>query len=90
MVQERVQLEHSSHIVRVGVEATCYMLTLQAMMYIEGNDRAYLELCHRNPEILERVLNEIVLSNSTPGNCRSMQVVKQPEHGKASTSKEQN
>ena len=23
MVQERVQLEHSSHIVKVGVEATC-------------------------------------------------------------------
>ena len=36
VVRWRVQSEHSSHIVKVSVEAT-YMLTLQALIYIEGN-----------------------------------------------------
>ena len=49
---------------------------------------AYLELCHSNPDILERVLNQILLSNSTAGKCEPMQVTKQPEHGRTSTTKE--
>ena len=35
--------------------------------------KGYLELCHRNLDILERVLNWIVLSNSTAAeNCAPM------------------
>ena len=53
------------------------------------NQQAHLELCHRNPDILERMLNRIALSNSTAGKCAPMQVIKQPEHGRTSTTKEQ-
>ena len=49
------------------------------------NQQAYLELCHRNPDILERVLNQIPLSNSTAWNCAPMQVVKQAEEQKWSS-----
>ena len=42
-------------------------------------------LCHKNPDTLERVLNHITLSNSTAGKCAPMQVVRQPKHGRAST-----
>ena len=38
---------------------------------------------------LERVLNQITLSNSTAGKCTPMQNMKQPEHGRTSTTKEQ-
>ena len=40
IVQGRAQLEQSSHIAKVGVMLTLegYMLTLQAMMCIEGNN----------------------------------------------------
>ena len=53
------------------------------------NRQAHLELCHRNSDILERVLNRIALSNSTAGKCAPMQVIKQPEHGRTSTTMEQ-
>ena len=53
------------------------------------NWQAHLELCHRNPDILERMLNRIALSNSTAGKCAPMQVIKQPEHGRTSTTEEQ-
>ena len=34
--------------------------------------RDHLELCHRNPDILERVLNWIALSNSTAEKCAAI------------------
>ena len=55
----------------------------------QPNRQNRLELCHRNPNILERMLNRIALSNSAVGKCASMQVTKQPEHGRTSTTKEQ-
>ena len=70
------------------------MLTLQALMNNEGNDRTggpiwnYATGKGRVKEILERVLNQIVLSNSTLGNFSPMQVIKQPEHGTTSTTEE--
>ena len=48
-----------------------------------------MELWHRNFDILERVLNRIALSNSTAGKCVPMEVIKQPEHGRTSTTEEQ-
>ena len=39
-----------------------------------------MELCHRNPNILEWVLNRILLSNSTARKCALMQVIKEAEH----------
>ena len=69
------------------------MLALQSLTNIEGNDqtweRGHLKLCHRNHDILERLLNRIVLSNSTAGKCALMQVMKQPEQGRTSTTEEQ-
>ena len=88
VVQRRVQLEHSSHIVKVGVEATCVHSILEMYWGKRPNRWAHLELCHRNHDILERVLNWIVLSNSTVGKCPLMQVIKQPEHGRTSIIKE--
>ena len=40
-------------------------------------------------DALEKVRNQIALSNSTAGKCTSMQAIKQPEHGRISTIKEQ-
>ena len=82
-------MEHSSHIVKTGQG---YMLTFEVLMYIEGNEqtsRPILELCHRSPDILERVLNLIALSNSTVRKCAPMQVMKQQEHGRTSRTKGQ-
>ena len=53
------------------------------------NQWAHLEQCHRNPDILERVLNQIALSNLTVGKCVPMQVIKEPEHRRTSTTEEQ-
>ena len=83
----RMQLEHSTHMVKVGVEATCQHF--QAMTYKQLNLQALFELCHRNPGILDRVLNQITLSNSTVGKCAITQVIKQAEHGRTSTTKEE-
>ena len=38
------------------------------------NWQAHLELCYRNPDILERVLNQITLSNSTWGSAHPCKV----------------
>ena len=43
------------------------------------NRRVHLELCRRNPGILEKVLNQITLSNSPSGKCAPMRVIKQQE-----------
>ena len=68
-----------------------YVLTLQALAYIKGKDRTSGPIWndHRNPDILEKVLNWITLSNSTAGKCTPMQVIKQAEHGRTSTTEEQ-
>ena len=67
------------------------MLTLQAWHTLKEMTEpgAHSELCHRNPDILERVLNWITLSNSTVGKCAPMQVIKQAEHGRTSITEEQ-
>ena len=52
------------------------------------NRQAHLELCHRNPDILEKVLHQITLSNSTAGKSTLRQVIKQPQHGRTSPTKE--
>ena len=89
VVQGRAQLEHSSHIVKVGVEATCFHFNPRRILSETTERRVYLELYHRNPGILERVLNWVTLANSTAEKCAPMQVMKQPEHGRTSTSEEQ-
>ena len=50
---------------------------------------AHLELCHSNPDILERVLNQFILSNSTARNWAPMQVIKLPEHLRTSATNDQ-
>ena len=69
VVQGRVQLEHSSHIGNTRLDAN----TSSPGVYLRKRlkQRANLELCHRNPDILAMVLNWIVLSNSTVGSLHS-------------------
>ena len=55
----------------------------------QPNWRAHMELCHRNPDILKRVLNWTTLSNSIAGKSAPMQVIKQPEYGRTSKTEEQ-
>ena len=59
------------------------MLILQALTYIEGKDQTNGPIWNyaTRTDTLDRVLNQIELSKSTTGECASMQVVKQPEHG---------
>ena len=66
------------------------MLRLHADIYWrkQPNRLAYLELSHRNPDVLERVLNQIVIQ-STAKKCTPMQVIKYLEHGRTSTTEEQ-
>ena len=71
------------------------MLTLQALMYIERHGRIGSTICNYAIGALSpskgphTMLNWIPLSISTVGKCAHMQVKKQPEHGEASTTKEQ-
>ena len=49
------------------------------MMYIERNDRTGGPIWNydiQEPDILERVLNQITLSNSTAGQCTPMEIIK--------------
>ena len=85
VVKERGQLDHSSHRVEVVVESSNPDLYWRKRQ----NQQAHLELCHRNPDILERVLDQIALSSSTAGKCAPTEVIKQQEHGRTSTSDEQ-
>ena len=80
----------SSHIVKANVGAT-YANTSSSHVHWRKwpNWQAHLEFCHKNPDILERVLNWIELSNSTMGKYTPMQVMKQPKHGRTSTTEEQ-
>ena len=71
--------------VKVGVEATSPGVYQRK----RPNWQAHLELCHRNPDILERVLNQIALSKLTLRKCAPVQVINRPEHGRTSTTKEQ-
>ena len=66
------------------------MLRLHADIYWrkQPNWLAYLELSHRNPDVLERVLNQIVIQ-STAKKCTPMQIIKYLEHGRTSTTEEQ-
>ena len=71
------------------------MQTLQALVYIERHGqtgRATWNYATRTLTLSKEpdsMLNQIELSISTAEKCAPMQVVKQPEHGKASTREEQ-
>ena len=70
------------------------MLTLQAMMYIERHgqtDRTiwnYATGTLTPSKVPDIMLNRIVISISIAEKCAPMQVVKKPEHEKASTTEE--
>ena len=89
LVQGRVQLEHSSHIVRLVSRLHANTSIADVYWRKRLNWWAHLDLCHRSPDILESVLNHIVLSNSTAGNCVPMQIIKEPAHGRTLTTEEQ-
>ena len=74
------------------------MLTLQALTYIERHGRTIWNYATgtltppKGPDTGYSipVINRITLSFSAVGKCAPMQVVKQPEQWKASTTEEQN
>ena len=67
------------------------MQTLQALVYIERHGQTGRAIWNYATRTLtpskepDSMLNRIELSISTAEKCAPMQVVKQPEHGKAST-----
>ena len=71
------------------------MQTLQALVYIERHGQTGRAIWNYATRTLtlskepDSMLNQIELSISTAEKCAPMQVVKQPEHGKASTREEQ-
>ena len=65
VVQGKAPFEHSNHIVKVDVETTCLHFKPWCILKKQSKRQDHLELCHRNPDILERVLNQIAISNST-------------------------
>ena len=68
------------------------MLTIQALMHIEGNNQIGGPIWNYTTgtlTFLQRVLNWIVLSNLTAGMSTFMQVIKQLEHGRTSKTKKQ-
>ena len=71
------------------------MQTLQALVYIERHDRTGRAIWNYATGTLkpfkepDSMLNRMELSISTAEKCAPMQVVNQPEHGKASTREEQ-
>ena len=67
-----------------------YMVTLQSLNYIEGNNWTGRPIWNYATGTLERILNWIRLSNLTAGKCTPMQVIKQPEHGRTSTTENKN
>ena len=81
-------MEHSKHILKVGDNTTCNTSSPDIYWRKQLNQQAHLELGHRNPGILGRVLNQIALSNSTATKCAPMQVIKQQECGRTSTVEE--
>ena len=78
VVQGKEQLDDSNHI----VEASCKHFKPWHILQEWPNKQTHLELCHRNSGVLQRILNPIMLSNSTVGKCAPMQVIKQPDHGR--------
>ena len=70
-MQGRLLLEHSNHIVKVGVEATCQHFNPDVYSKKQPNQRAHLELCHSNSDTHERVLNLDCIIQLKCGEMRS-------------------
>ena len=66
---------------------TVFIATLQALMYIEGNDQNSGPIWSNATKTKERVQNRIPLINSTAEKCALMQVINQPQLGTISTTK---
>ena len=66
------------------------MLTLQALMYIQGNDRTSKPIWNYARGTLTSWKGcQTRLPYPAVGKCAPMQVIKQPEHGKTLTTEEQ-
>ena len=90
VVQGRAQLEHSSHIVKVLVKATCYHFKPWCILKEMTKPAGPFGTMPQESWHPGRVLNWLALSNSTAGKGTPMQVIKQLEHGRTSTTKKQN
>ena len=82
-------VEHISH---SWGQCRGYMLTLQTLMYIKENNQTDRPIWNHARGTLtswKGLLNWIALSNSITGKSALVQVIKQPEHGRTSTTEEQ-
>ena len=85
VVQGRVQLEHSSHIVKVGVEVTCYHFK---PWHILKETTKPVGQFGTMPQGWKGAKPDHII-HSSAGKCAPRQVIKQPEHGGTSTTTEQ-
>ena len=86
MVQGRAQLKHNGHIVMVGVEATCLHFNPWGILKETTELVGPFAAMPQEPWYPGKGAKQIVLSKSTAG---SVQVTKQPERGRTSTTVEQ-
>ena len=90
VVQRRVQLEHSSHIVKVGVEATCLHFNPWRKLKELNKPMGPFGTMQQEPWYPGiGTKPDCTTQHSTMGKCAPMQVIKQPVHARISITKEQ-
>ena len=90
VVEGRAQIGHSSYIVKVSV-LRLHSNTSNPGVYWRNrpNQWAHLQLCHRNSDILEECWTGSRYPTQLQGGLHSCKFIKQPEHGRTSTTKDQ-
>ena len=89
VVQGGMQLGHSSHIVRVSVKTTCCHFNPWHILKETTELAGPFGTRPQKPWHPGKGVNMIALSNPTVGKCTTMEIIKQTEHGRISTTKEQ-
>ena len=89
VVQGGMQLGHSSHIVRVSVKTTCWHFNPWHILKETTELAGPFGTRPQKPWHPGKGVNMIALSNPTVGKCTTMEIIKQTEHGRISTTKEQ-
>ena len=89
VVQGGMQLGHSSHIVRVSVNTTCCHFNPWHILKETTELAGPFGTRPQKPWHPGKGVNMIALSNPTVGKCTTMEIMKQTEHGRTSTTKEQ-
>ena len=85
VLQGKAQLEHISDIVNVGVEATCWHFKPWRILKKTTEPADQFGTIPQEPWHPGKDAKPDHVIQSTAGKCAPMQVVKQPEHGRTST-----